>query len=295
MDTMRERFAAVTSRLLDEDDRLAVLLADISTDYFLAARRRHPDRVVNVGIREQLLVSAAGGMALTGLRPVVHTIAPFLVARPYEQIKLDLAHQGAGAVLVSGGGSYDYAPSGRTHHAPEDVALLDTIPGWTVHVPGHPDELEVLLTSALRGDGLVYVRMSDRSNAQAMSVGSVAPDVVRRGTRGTVVAVGPMLDRTLQAVEGRDVTVLYATTIRPFDRATLLGTLTRPDVVLVEPYLRGTSSWTVSDALADVPHRLLSLGVRREEVRTYGTPEDHDQLHGLDAAGIRRSVDGFLQ
>jgi transketolase len=69
MDTMRERFFAVTSALLDEDPRLAVVLADISADGFGPARRRHPDRVINVGIREQLLVSVAGGLALAGLRP----------------------------------------------------------------------------------------------------------------------------------------------------------------------------------------------------------------------------------
>jgi transketolase len=95
MDTMRERFARVTAELLDADPRLAMVLADISADLFRAASRRHPDRVVNLGIREQLLISVAGGMALAGLRPIAHTFASFLVERPFEQIKLDLNHQAA--------------------------------------------------------------------------------------------------------------------------------------------------------------------------------------------------------
>ena len=90
MDTMRERFSAVTSDLLDEDPRLAVVLADISADSFGPARRRHPDRVINVGIREQLLISVTGGLALAGLRPIAHTFASFLVERPWEQIKLEI-------------------------------------------------------------------------------------------------------------------------------------------------------------------------------------------------------------
>src|SRR5258708_7681671 len=145
---MRERFVRIAAELLDTDPRVAVLLADISADAFEAARRRHPARVVNVGIREQLLISVAGGMALAGMRPIAHTFASFLVERPFEQIKLDLNHQGAGAVLVSSGASFDYSSSGRTHQSPGDVALLGTVPGWTVHVPGHPAEAERVLRAA---------------------------------------------------------------------------------------------------------------------------------------------------
>ena len=112
MDTMRERFVSTTSQLLDEDPRLAVVLAEISGDGFVEAAQKHPDRVINVGIREQLLVSAGGGLALTGMRPVLHTFASFLVERPFEQVKLDLGHQGVGAVLVSAGGSYDWPAGG---------------------------------------------------------------------------------------------------------------------------------------------------------------------------------------
>jgi transketolase len=151
MDTMRERFTSVTAELLDTNPRLAVVLADITADAFGPAARRHPDRVINLGIREQLLISVAGGLSLAGMRPIAHTFASFLVERPFEQIKLDLNHQGAGAVLVSSGASYDYAGSGRTHQSPGDVALLDTLPGWTVHVPGHPDEAERQIRAAAAG------------------------------------------------------------------------------------------------------------------------------------------------
>ena len=166
METMRERFTAVTTDLLAEHPRLAVVLADISADSFRPAATRYPDRVINVGIREQLLISVAGGLSLAGMRPIAHTFASFLVERPFEQIKLDLNHQGAeaGAVLVSSGASYDYSEYGRTHQSPGDVALLDTLPGWTVHVPGHPDEAERQIRAAARGNGLVYVRLSTEAN-----------------------------------------------------------------------------------------------------------------------------------
>ncbi|MFG2981450.1 transketolase family protein [Streptomyces sp. NPDC048258] len=301
MDTMRERFISVTSDLLDEDPRLALVLAEITMDGFRPAQQRHPDRVINVGIREQLLVGVGGGLALTGLRPVVHTFASFLVERPFEQVKLDFGHQGTGGVLVSASASYDWPAGGFTHMAPGDVALLDTLDGWTVHVPGHPDEAEALLRHAYAaGDDKVYVRLSQQSNAAPRPVEGLRFQTVREGRAGVVVAVGPLLDNVLAATEGLDLTVLYAPTVRPFDDAALRGAALRgttgraaADVVLVEPYLAGTSTAAANDALADTPHRVLGLGVARAELRRYGTIDEHTAAHGLDPRSLRERITGF--
>ncbi|MFJ8826869.1 transketolase family protein [Streptomyces sp. NPDC102467] len=299
MDTMRDRFAPVVSRLLDEDPRVAVVLAEIGLAPFAQAARRHPHRVINVGIREQLLVGVGAGLALAGLRPVMHTFASFLVERPFEQVKLDFGHQDVGGVLVSAAGSYDVSAGGFTHMAPGDVALLDTLDGWTVHVPGHPDEAEVLLRHAVaNGDERAYVRLSAQANREALAVDGTRFLTVREGRGGgVVVAVGPMLDNVLAATEGLDITVLYASTVRPFDSGALRRAVREgeaADVVLVEPYLAGTSTAAANDALADLPHRVLGLGVGRRELRRYGLMEEHIAAHGLDAATLRARIDAFL-
>lgn len=298
MDTMRDRFISTASRLLDEDPRLAVVLAEISAAGFQPAARRHPERVVNVGIREQLLIGAGAGMALTGLRPLMHTFASFLVERPFEQVKLDFGHQGVHGVLVSAAASYDWPAGGFTHMSPGDVALLDTLDGWTVHVPGHPDEAEVLLRQAVAAaDDSVYVRLSEQSNRAPRPVTGKGFLRLREGRGGVVVAVGPLLDNVLAATEGLDVTVLYATTVRPFDGEALRRAVAdgaRADVVLVEPYLAGTSTGAANDALVEVPHRVLGLGVARQELRKYGEIEEHVAAHGLDPAGLRARIAAFL-
>jgi transketolase len=231
---------------------------------------------------------------LTGLRPIVHTFGAFLVERAFEQVKLGFGHQDVGGVLVGAGGSYDIAAGGRTHQAPGDVALLDTLAGWTIHTPGHADEVESALRLAVAGSGRDYLRVVAQQNAEAFPVRPGTFHPVRRGGGATVVAVGPMLDPVLEATAGLDVTVLYATVVRPFDGRGLRAVLTTPEVVLVEPYLSGTSARCVGEALVDVPHRLLALGVDRQELRRYGEPAEHAAAHGLDAAGIRRRLDAFL-
>jgi transketolase len=292
---MRTAFIQTASLLLEEDPLAAVVLAEISADAFAKAAARHPDRVLNVGIREQLMVSVGGGLALAGLKPIMHSYAPFLVERAFEQVKLDLGHQGTHAVLASIGASYDAAPGGRTHQAPEDVALIDTLPGFSVLVPGHPGEVAGLLRGAVGalGSGSSYLRLSTQGNREARPL-RPGLQVVRSGHEAVVVAVGPMLDPVLDGLAEEDVTVAYATTVRPFDGAGLRSLAASGTVVLVEPYLAGTSAGVVSAALAARPHRLLSLGVGRDEIRRYGTPADHARWHGLDPAGIRRSVRQFL-
>jgi transketolase len=304
---MRQAFADTATALLDADESVAVVLADISEQLFTDAAARHPDRVVNVGIREQLAVNVGAGLALAGMRPIVHTFASFLVERSFEQIKLGFSHQDADGVLVSAGASYDISAGGRTHQAPGDVALIDTLPGWSIHVPGHAHELDRLLRDAVTGGGRHYVRSSAQANAHpvprrdrsdgrsAASERGNATHVVKRGGGATVVAVGPTLDNVMTAVVGLDVTVLYMTTVRPFDAETLVATSgAAAEVVLVEPYLAGTSAHCVDEALQAVPHRLLSLGVPRVELRRYGSPDDHEGAHGLDPGGLRRSITTFL-
>ncbi|SDT74024.1 transketolase family protein [Actinoplanes derwentensis] len=285
---MRDAFVDTTTALLAEDPRTALVLADISASAFEDAFQRHPDRVFNVGIREQLMAGVAGGLALTGLRPFLHSYTPFLIDRAYEQIKLDFGHQDTGAVLVSIGASFDAAEEGYTHQSPGDVALLDTLDGWTVHVPGHRDEVPSLLRDAARNDERVYVRLSTQENVRSHPTSSV----LRRGGP-LVVAVGPMLDPVLEATRDMDVTVFYTNTPRPLDTEALRELVTE-EIILVEPYAAGTSAHLVGAALSDLPHRALYLGAGRAEVRRYGNWRDHARVQGLDAGGLNRSIADFL-
>ena len=287
---MRTQFTSTAARLLRDDERLALVLADIGVKLF-AEVGAPPARVFNVGIREQLMIGVASGLAVTGFRPIVHTIATFAVERTFEQLKLDLGHQDVGAIVVAHGASYDYAESGRTHQAPEDVALVSALPGWEVYVPGHPDEIDVILSRLVRGDGRAYVRLSLQQNASAHT-----PGMIRPGGRGVVIAVGPVLDRVLAATDRLDVAVVYVNQVRPLDGAVLRAAAAAPapNLVLVEPYQQGTSTAQIASLFCDVPHRLLAIGVPNVEYRGYGTYEDHDRAHGLDVASLRSRITEFL-
>ena len=294
--SMREQAGETAADLLIEDPRVAVVLAEISADQFRRAMRHDPTRAVNVGIMEQTMVGVAAGFAMEGFLPIVHSITPFLIERPLEQIKLDFGYQGLGGTFVPVGASYDYTAEGFTHHSPGDVQVVLTVPGMQVLVPGTADELDRLFRGTYANGHPTYIRPSTSSNAGSRDVEVGRLEVVRRGARATVIAVGPMLDRTLAAVEGVDVTVLYVTSVAPCDADGLAREMAEADdVIAVVPFLEGTLAPPITTALAHRAARYTWIGAQPTILREYGTPADHDRVRGLDEPGIRHRVIAALE
>src|SRR6266700_5428104 len=293
--SMREQMITTVSDLFAQDERLTLVLADISQDLFKDVFQRYPERAFNLGIMEQALISVSAGLALEGFIPVAHSITPFLVERPFEQLKDDFCYQRLGGNFISTGASYDYSTEGMTHHGPGDVQILRSLPGMQIVVPGNASEFDRLFREAYANGSPTYYRMSVSENPIEYPVRFGKLEVIRRGNHATVIAIGPMLSCVLPAVEDLDVTVLYCTTVAPFDRATLRALCTGSDIIVVEPYYEGVLIPEISTALEDQPTRIKSIGMPHEVLSHYGTPEQHDEMLGLTPHGIRSRIEAFLR
>jgi transketolase len=293
--TMRQQMVRTLTDALDVDRRMVVLLGNISVSLFekrlFSAR---PQRVYDVGISEQAMVSMAAGLALEGMIPVVHTIAPFLAERAFEQIKDDFSYQQLGGNFISIGASYDYSAEGMTHQGSGDVQVLRSLPGMQIVVPGTAEEFDTLFRASYADGQPTYFRLSERQNTIPQPVRFGQAEVIRQGSLATVAAVGPMLAPTLAATEGLDVTVLYYTTVAPFDSSTLREHSLHGRIVLVEPFYADTLIPEVTAAMVSTPVRVEALGVPHELLTRYGTPEQHDEALGLTATGIRARLERFL-
>ena len=126
---MRRQFGKTIVTLAERDEKLVLLIGDVEQE-MTEFKKRFPDRFYNLGLCEQAMISMAAGMALEGLRPVVYSITPFLLERPFEQIKIDIDEQNLPVMLV---GYADYPIHGPTHR-PLDahglVALFKNIVGY---------------------------------------------------------------------------------------------------------------------------------------------------------------------
>jgi len=270
---MRKQLVKTVTDILEQDPRTVLLLGDIGVYGFREAFAKFPTRVYNIGILEQATIGVAAGLAMSGLIPIFHTIAPFMVERGLEQLKDDFGYQGLGGNFISVGGSYDYSSLGCTHQCPGDVQILKTIPGTHIFVPGHPQEFDNHFRANYANGKLNYYRLSERSNLYPMP-----EEILRRGWGGTVVAIGPMLGRVLEACNGLDVTVLYRSVVEPVD--------IRGADVVVEPFYEGTMSNDTKAAL--------HIGVPRRFLTRYGTAEEQDKHCGLTVLQIRKRIREFL-
>ena len=153
---MRKRFGEVISKLADENENIIIIVADIGYRVFDDFREKYPERFINMGICEQSIISVSSGMALEGLQPWVYTITPFLIERPFEQIKLDIDHQNVNVNLV---GYADYPNLGPTHaelNAKKTMELFNNIESF---FPSDSDETEKMILQAYEREGPSFISL----------------------------------------------------------------------------------------------------------------------------------------
>ncbi|MFH1850458.1 MAG: hypothetical protein ABH879_09860 [archaeon] len=160
---MRREFARVMCELAEKDDRIFLIVGDIGYRIFDEFRERFPGRFHNFGICEQSMIGAASGMALEGLKPYVYTITPFLIERPFEQVKLDIDQQNVNVKLV---GYADYPTQGPTHSEIDGPGLMRLFKNIKSYFPKSAREARNALTESYKMAGPAFISLKkDREGA----------------------------------------------------------------------------------------------------------------------------------
>lgn len=293
---MRAQFVKTMTDLIEEDPRAVLLLGDIGVHGFRHLLQNYASRAYNIGILEQATIGLAAGMAMNEFIPVFHTIAPFIVERAYEQLKVDFGYQNLNGSFVSVGASYDYAGLGCTHHCPADIGVLKLIPNMSIICPGTATEFDALFKEGFGSNGPKYYRLSEVQNQQAYDVSLGRANLIQEGRAGIVVAVGPMLSKVMQACAGLDVSIVYYTSISPFD-GEILKRLSNPTgrYVLCEPYYsEGGIATNLLQVFEGERVAIKTIGLPTVFSTHYGIAKEHDAHHGLDADSISKSIHQFL-
>jgi len=291
---MRKQFFTTIAETIEKDEKAVLLLGDISVKGFVDTIKKFPDRAYNIGILEQATVGLAAGLAMTGFTPIFHTIAPFLIERTYEQLKLDFGYQKLGGNFISIGGSYDYAALGCTHHCPADVGILKHIPGMEIVLPGTAQEFHDLFLQSYANGHPTYFRLSEKSNQESLEVKFGEANVIKKGSQATVIAVGPTLKTVLEGAGDMDVTILYYTTVAPFDKDTLRDNSSSGKILICEPYYRGAILPEVIETLKGRATQVESVGVPIEFLNKYGQAAEHDECIGLTAPSIKAALEKLI-
>lgn len=282
---MRNAFADELTRLGNADSRVVMLSGDIGNRLFDKFKDAHPTRFFNCGVAEQNMMGVAAGMAMSGLRPIVYTITPFVTTRCLEQIRTDVGYHEAPVTIVAVGAGLAYSGLGPTHHACEDIAFLRAIPNMSVVCPGDANEVRAAMRAAVALGRPVYIRMGKKGEPK---VHEAVPEGFAIGRALTIAAgldvcllsTGNMLPEAVTAAHvlaGRKISakVVSFHTVKPLDGECLAEAFSRFKMVVTieEHSLIGGFGSAVAEWVID--HGVTPKGFIR-----VGTPDAFFKLSG---------------
>ena len=156
---MRNEFGKTICELAEKDSAVLLITGDIGYGIFDEYRKRFKDRFLNLGICEQSMIGVAAGMALEGLKPYVYTITPFLIERPFEQIKIDIDQQKTNVKLV---GYADYPlKSGPTHRELDARTLMSLFSNIKSYFPKDSLETREFLLESYRNPNPAFISLKN--------------------------------------------------------------------------------------------------------------------------------------
>ena len=303
---MRNAFAKTFHEAAQTDPRLCMVVADISPAGAMNEfRKQFPDRFINTGVAEQIMIGMCAGMSMRGLKPFAYTIATFALYRPFEFIRDDLCYQNLPVTVVGIGGGVTYSTLGSTHHAMEDVAIASAIPNMRVIAPCDPEEARAAAAWCVaQEEGPVYLRLGKAgepvisgSATESFKFGKVR--LLREGSDVCILGYGPILKLAMDAAatlgeRGTSVAVASVHTLKPLDREGIAALLGRfPKVVTLEEMVPQGGLGNAVKALAwDSGARceIESMSLKDEFIHLYGKHEEILKAHGLTSDRIAQLV-----
>lgn len=267
-------------------------------------------RFINAGVAEQNMVTVAAGLARGGLRPWVYSIAPFLYARPFEQIRNDVCLHGLPVALVGNGGGYAYGVMGATHHALEDYGALTSLAHLTAYVPAFAEDVGAAVARIAGGQGPAYLRLGRDEKPKGFTLPAYAPwRRVLPGGGATLVIVGPLAGSIIEALlpepEASRPSVWVVTELPIPDSGAALPGAFLDDLrrsghlfVVEEHVAQGGAGQMLAYALARrglAPARFTHRSALGYPSARYGSQKFHRKESGLDPASILAALQGSAE
>ena len=158
---MRKPFIETLTELAEKDPKVILIIGDVGFSFIEPFRKKFPNQFLNVGVLEQTMMGVAVGMARAGWKPYVYTMINFIVFRPYEQVRNDIAYGNANVKLFGVEGSAAYKFLGFSHNIEkdEDLKLLKDLPNMNTYVPQTEEETKDLMLNEYERSGPAYFRI----------------------------------------------------------------------------------------------------------------------------------------
>ena len=305
---MRGAFAAALHSLMDEEERVVLLTADLGYNVLEPLFEAHPDRVINVGAAEQNMAGVATGLARSGFVPFIYSIATFASLRGYEFIRNGAVVHGLPVRVVGIGGGFEYGSAGISHYALEDFAVMRVQPGMTVVAPADGQQAVAALRATWNLPGPVYYRIGKNDRLSLPELAGQfrlgRAEALISGTDVSLVVTGAIAVEAMAAaqqlnVEGISCGLAVVGCLAPPPREDLVTMLRgAPLVMTVETHhLDGGLGSLVAEIVAEegLRCRLVRAGVDAVPDTYSGSQRFMERHFGLDAASLVQRVHASLR
>lgn len=284
---------------------ITVLVSDsVSTSKIAPFSAKYPDKLLNVGISEQNLVSIAAGISLTGETVFTANAAPFLLNRANEQVKNDICYNNVNVKILGINAGFAYGPLGATHHAIDDVSIVKGMGNISILAPCDGIEAYHMTRWAINHQGPVYIRLDnckvdDIHSSSYEHIGE--PDVIQHGEHILVVSMGTIMTEVHPAVARAEKTrkhpigLLNLSSIRPCDEKQLARLIAQYDsVVTIEEHsINGGAGSIISSIIArnGIPARVTMLAIADGAFAPAGPRDLIRAALGINSASITKVLE----
>jgi len=299
---MRRAFADTLYQSAKADERVVMMTGDLGFQLFDDFDRDFPGRFINTGVAEAQLMSAAAGLAAEGFKPIVYSIASFATARPFEQIRYCIGYPQLPVVIVGAGRGLLYGPSGVSHHAMDDIALMTAVPGMTVVIPGDKTELAALMPQLLKLDSPSYMTVGRYGEPTYPGDENILLGRFRKlrdGKKVSVFSTGEIAVEVVKALDALNQNTIFPSayqvhTIKPLDTERLQSEAeTSHTFVIVDEHLPQGGLWSAiarwkAETNANVhlvrvgPPDAFFLGNKRRD--------EYRRDYGMDATALTATI-----
>ena len=299
--SIREQFADTVSTVGRVDNKLIVLVSDISHGILQNFAEHCPGRYYNIGVCEQALIGISAGLAKLGFHTVSHTISPFIVERAFEQLKLDFCYHKISGNIVTIGSAFDYSTLGSTHHCYGDFALLKTLQNIQIVYPGTAVEHDLLFKQIYDNSYLSYFRITQNGHNYKIDSDKIIFGKgikIRDGTNLTIIVTAPQLNTAINSLDklqslSHDPEIIYIHTIYPLDQDLIINSINKTkNVIVMEEHMEngglGDDIMRIAIKLENVKYA--SIAIPNMFFSNYGSYTQLLNTIGLTTEGLVNKV-----
>ena len=293
--------------IMKNDENTLLLTGDLGFSVFERIRDSFTKQYINMGVAEQNMIGVAAGMASTGKQVFIYSIIPFLVYRPFEQVRNDICYQNLPVRSVGVGAGFSYSDAGFTHHAIEDYGILRSLPNLTILSPADPLEVTELTKRIPLIKGPSYMRLGRNGEPilhdkhKYIKIGKALE--LMKGEDILFVTTGSILGKALEIkhlleFDGYSISILDYHTIKPFDEVSLLKHLEgKKLVVTLEEHLVHTGIFSIVSQIIlrhNICVKAIPFGIEEPFYQASGSKEFMLAQYGIDSNLIYNKIKNVL-